>query len=166
MTHAAPESNESNFKTPCPTPKGGWQVLDPSLTTDETFAETTSAAESVDGYATMGVSTPQGGPGGRDPLNTVVSVYVAGDVEAAEAKLRKHWGGMLCVTKVEHSHADLEEVQRALMDVLGAMMWGGGNAANQVELTVFNDDGSIQQWADQEFGEGLVVVHSILQPAS
>jgi hypothetical protein len=36
---------------------------------------------------------------------------------------------------------------------------------NRMEVQVFHDDGSIQRWADQEYGEGVVVVESILQPA-
>ncbi len=142
------------------------QVFDPTLTTTDSFTETTTAAEWLDGFAMMGVSTPEGGLGGRDPLNTVVSVYVTGDVRTAETELRQHWGGILCVTEVEHTQAELEKVQVALVHVPGMNTVSGGNAANQVELTVFNDDGSMQRWADQEFGDGLVVVHSILQPAT
>ncbi len=31
-------------------------------------------------------------------------------------------------------------------------------------MTVFHDDGRYQQWVDQEYGEGVVVVESVLQP--
>ena len=36
---------------------------------------------------------------------------------------------------------------------------------NLVVVDVVHDDGSIQDWADQTYGEGLVFVHSALQPA-
>jgi hypothetical protein len=36
---------------------------------------------------------------------------------------------------------------------------------NRMEVQVFHDDGSIQRWADQEYGEGVGAVESNLQPA-
>ena len=33
-----------------------------------------------------------------------------------------------------------------------------------MKVEVFHDDGSMQRWADHEYGEGVVVVESNLQP--
>ena len=162
-TQPQPRSGAWDFEIPCATPKGGWEVVDPALTTQESYDEIGAVAEGLDGFAVAAVSTPDGAPGPRDPSDTVVSVYVASDARAAEAELRRHWGGMLCVTEVEHSHAELERVQQALLDVPGVSQVGSGNLDNQVELVVFHDDGSIQRWADQEFGAGVVVVESMVQ---
>ena len=123
-----------------------------------------NVAEGIPGFAMVAVSTSAGLSGPRDPKDTVVSLYVAGDPAAAEKVVRESWGGMLCVKQVEHSHAELEKIQMALLDIPGMDRVGSGNTDNQVELVVLNDDGSIQRWVDQEFGEGLVVVESILQP--
>jgi hypothetical protein len=165
-TRPEPEPYEWDFEIPCPTPEGGWQVVDAARTTQDAQLGVAGVAEEIPGFAMVAVSTPEGEPGPNDPLRTVVSLYVAGDPAAAEARMREHWGGMLCVAEVEHSHAELEKVQRSLLDVPGMSEVGSGNPDNQVELTVFHDDGSIQRWADQEHGEGVVVVHSILQPVA
>ena len=163
-TRPDPEPDEWDFEIPCPTPEGGWQVADPDRTTQDAMLGIGRLEEEVPGFAMVAVSTSSGEPGPRDPLDTVVSLYVAGDPAAAETIVRRSWGGMLCVTEVEHSHAELARIQKQLLDVPGTSEVGSGNADNQVEVTVFHDDGSIQRWADQEYGEGVVVVESILQP--
>jgi len=43
---------------------------------------------------------------------------------------------------------------------------GSGNPSNQVELTVFYDDGRYQRWADEKYATGLVVASTVLQPAA
>lgn len=163
-TRPDPEPDEWDFEIPCPTPEGGWRVADPGRTTQDAMLGIGRLEEEVPGFAMVAVSTSSGEPGPRDPLDTVVSLYVAGDPAAAETIVRRSWGGMLCVTEVEHSHAELARIQKQLLDVPGMSEVGSGNPDNQVELTVFHDDGSIQRWADQEYGEGVVVVESILQP--
>lgn len=162
---APPGPEPYSFTIPCPTPDGGWQVLDPARTSQDDLGAASNVASGLDDFAMAAVSTPDGRPGPRDPATTVFSVYVAGDPAAAEAAVREVWGGMLCVTQVEHSHAELETVQHALLDVPGMTEVGSGNLDNQVDLEVFSDDGSIQRWVDQEHGEGVVVVESNLQPA-
>lgn len=67
---------------------------------------------------------------------------------------------MLCVAEGEHSRAELVRVQQHLPGVIEV---GVGALGNQVNLTVFNDDGRYQRWVDREFGEGLVEVSSVLQ---
>ena len=150
---------------PCSEPPGGWRVRDPALTTRSTFWDIGPRAQELDGYAAVTISTPDGGPLLLDPRNVVVIVYVAGDAGVAEAELRKHWGGMLCVTEVERSHAELQRVTLRLLDLPGLVEVGSGNIENQVDLVVFHDDGRYQQWADDEFGDGVVAVTSVLQPA-
>src|SRR6478735_2219356 len=62
-----------------------------------------------------------------------INVAVTEDPEGAEAELRRTWGGMLCVTTVE-----------------------------RIDAQVVYDDGSIQDWADATYGDGLVRVSSAL----
>ncbi|MCF6376514.1 hypothetical protein L2K70_02760 [Nocardioides KLBMP 9356] len=159
-----PAPYEWDFEIPCPTPDGGWQVVAPSRSGADDLGAATAAAQDLDGYALAVVSTPDGRPGPRDPGSTVLTVLVAGDVSASEAALREVWGGMLCVSRVHHSYRELRRVQHALLDVPGMNEVGSGNTDNQVDLVVLNDDGSIQRWVDQAFGEGVVVVDSNLQP--
>ncbi|WP_210649138.1 hypothetical protein [Nocardioides sp. SYSU D00065] len=162
-----PSPDDWDFEIPCPTPTGGWRVPDPNRVTQDDYLRASALAQELDGFAMAAVSTPDGSPGPRDPANTVLSVYVAGDPAAAEAAVREVWGGMLCVTGVERSAEELEEIQMRLVRLdLPGVTEVGGNLDNEMELAVFHDDGSIQRWADREFGDGVVVVESNLQPAS
>jgi hypothetical protein len=157
-------SDDWDFEIPCPTPEGGWQVVDDSLVTQDDYFRASSVAQALDGYALAAASTPEGEPGPRDPANTVLSVSVAGDPAAAEAAIREVWSGMLCVTQVDRSEKELEEIQQSLLDLPGWTQISAGSPSNKVEMTVFHDDGRYQQWVDQEYGEGVVVVESNLQP--
>lgn len=163
-TQPRPVPHEWDFAIPCSTPEGGWQVLDATRSGQDDLHTAIRLTERLDGFAMAAVSTSEGEPGPRDPSDTVLSLYVAGESAPAEAAVREVWGGMLCVSEVEHSHRELTKVQQALLDVPGTSEVGSGNPENQVELVVFHDDGSIQRWADAEFGDGVVVVESILQP--
>lgn len=160
-----PGEHTFDLTIPCPEPSGGWRVEDPALVSQEQLTALTVAAEGLPGYALTAVSTVDGAPGPRDPAETVVSVYVADDPTGAERALREVWGGMLCIVEVAHSQAELERVQQSLIGLPGLIQVGAGNRENKVELTVFHDDGRYQRWVDAEYGEGLVEVTSVLQPA-
>lgn len=71
-------------------------------------------------------------------------------------------GGALCVSPVRYSAADLQEIQNALMNLDG--MLGVGSGRDRVDLTVVFDDGALQDRLDEEYGEGVVRVTSVLQP--
>ena len=151
------------FSIPCEEPAGGWQVQDASRSGQEELGAAISAAQGLDGYYSVAVSTPDGEPGPRDPAETVVSAYVVGDTVAAESAIRETWGGMLCVAQVARSAQQMEELQGQLTDLPG-LTQVGGNLLNEMKVEVFHDDGSMQRWADHEYGEGVVVVESNLQP--
>jgi len=155
-----------SFDIPCPEPDGGWRVVDPARVTDERYSELSNVAEGLPGFALIAVSDVDGSPGPTDPFETVVTVYVAGDPTAAEEVFRRAWGGMLCVAQVDHSHAELTQIQEELLGLPGLIEVGSGNPNNQVELTVFHDDGTYQRWADEKYGKGFVVVRTILQPTT
>ena len=163
-TQPEPEPPPFDLEIPCPTPEGGWQVQDRTRVSQSDYFEATSVAQGLDDFAAVAVSTPDGQPGPRDPANTVVSVYVAGESAVAEAAIREVWSGMLCVTRVERTEKEMLAVQQATLDLPGFIESGAGSPSNRLELTVFHDDGRIQQWVDHEHGEGVVVVESVLQP--
>ena len=160
----APEPYD--VEIPCPTPAGGWTVQDPGRTSRNDLAAAMNRASRLDGFATAAVSAPDGAPGPEDPASTVFSVFVVGDVRVAEAAVREVWGGMLCVTQVEHTDDDFHRMQARVLEAdVPGITQVGGNLADQLEIAVLHDDGSIQRWADGEFGEGVAVVLSNLQPA-
>lgn len=165
-TQPEPEPPPFDFEIPCPAPEGGWQVQDRTRVGQDDYFEATSVAQGLDDFAVVAVSTPDGEPGPRDPTNTVISVYVAGEPSAAEAAVREVWSGMLCVTRVERTEKELLALQQQTLDLPGFVGSGAGSPSNQLEVTVFHDDGRIQQWVDREHGAGVVVVESILQPVA
>jgi hypothetical protein len=163
-TQPAPEPDVFDYEIPCPTPEGGWQVVDDSRVSRDDLMQATSLAQGLDDFATVAVSTPGGEPGPREPAATVVSVFVAGDPAGAEAAIREVWSGMLCVTRVERTEKELLALQKSTLDLPGFVQSGAGSPSNELEFTVFHDDGRIQQWVDEQHGAGVVVVESILRP--
>jgi hypothetical protein len=89
-------------------------------------------------------------------------VSVTGDVTDAEAAIRAVWGGPLCVSEAELTAHELRRIGRELGHLPGVLSWGG--SSYPAEVTVAYDDGTIQAWADQEYGEGVVEVSSALVP--
>ena len=63
----------------------------------------------------------------------------------------------------QHSQTELEAIAQDLNELPGALTTMPGD--NLVVVDVVHDDGSIQDWADRTYGDGLVFVHSALQPA-
>ncbi len=61
----------------------------------------------------------------------------------------------------DHSQAELEEIAEALHALPGALTTLPGD--NLVIVDVIYDDGTLQDWADDTYGEGLVFVRSALR---
>ena len=98
----------------------------------------------------------------NDPALLVLNVRVTDDVAGAEAALREVWGGALCVSEARFTDRELARIQRAVTDLPGVTYSGRGD--DRVEVGVVYDDGSVQAWADDEFGPGAVRVDSALRP--
>lgn len=165
--------------TPCEEPAGGWKVLDPATTTMSTRDALSRAAEAREDYGLIWVDQSINPAAARihageqslelsqamnDPKLMIMNVGVTGDVAEAEADLRPLWGGPLCVYRVANTQARLRAAAEELMDLPGSLDGGYGSISNTVELSVIYDDGSIQQWADQTYGEGVVEITSALTP--
>ena len=164
-------SDTTDLTSRCPEPPGGWRVLDPDKTTQRTLQATMRAAERLDGYSSswvdQSINPAYDSPDSydkelrmNDPKLLVVNVQVTSDVEAAERILRESWGGSLCVSQATYTDRELAVAQEALSDYPGTASSGRG--FGQVAVTVTYDDGSLQRWADQEFGPGAVLVTSAL----
>lgn len=168
------------FAAPCSEPEGGWQPLDPATTSVAALSAARRVADDLpDEVLTWTDRSPN--PAWRayvdgdssedvrrrveDPDLMVLVVTVTDDPARAEAALREVWGGALCVARVANSAARLRQVQRDLLDLPGFLTSGAGSTSNSLELTVVHDDGSIQAWADEEYGPGVVTVTSALTPA-
>jgi hypothetical protein len=63
----------------------------------------------------------------------------------------------------DHTQAELEAIAQELQELPGALSTMPGD--NLVFVDVIHDDGTLQDWADATYGDGLVFVHSALAPA-
>lgn len=165
--------------TPCSEPDGGWGVVDEATATDSAMNAAISYAREQPEFA--GVFLDQSiNPAlsdaenldaseieavANDPKKLVLNFRFTDDVERHESEIRKLWGGSLCVSQAEHTEADLREIQRELHETYSEALGSGVDTmSGRVELTVIVDDGSLQAQLDDRYGEGVVVVHSALQP--
>ncbi len=124
-------------------------------TSPEDMDATLAAASALPGYASVWLT------------GDTINVAVTEDAEGAEATLRETWDGGLCVTTVEKTDADLNAINQQLQTVLGdQLLTSGSTTPDALDAHVVFDDGSIQDWADATFGDGLVRVTSALVPAS
>ena len=135
----------------CSTPGGSGA----GKTSPEDLDATLAAASALPGYATSWLS------------GDTVNVAVTEDAAGAEATLRRTWDGGLCVTTVERTDADLTAINTELQAALGdQLLTSGSTAPDTLDARVVFDDGSIQDWADATWGEGLVRVTSALVPVA
>lgn len=146
---AMAEPQDEPLGAACETPA----TTDTEKTTPEDMDATLAAASALPGYATAWLT------------GTTINVAVTEDAAGAESALRETWGGQLCVTTVERTDADLNAINAELQTALGAsLLTSGSFQPDTLDAQVVFDDGSIQDWADATYGEGLVRVSSALNP--
>lgn len=143
-----PEPQDDPLGAACETPA----TTDTARTTPEDLDATLAAASALPGYATTWLA------------GTTINVAVTEDAAGAESTLRETWGGPLCVTTVERTDADLNAVNTELQAALPMLLTSGSFAPDSLDAQVVFDDGSIQEWVDATYGEGLVRVSSALTP--
>lgn len=128
-------------------------TTDPAKATPEDMDATLAAASALPSYASAWLT------------GNTINVAVTEDAAGAEKTLRETWGGMLCVTTVERTDADLNTVNQELQAALGdQLLTSGSLSPDTLDAQVVYDDGSVQEWVDATYGEGLVTVTSVLEP--
>lgn len=158
---AMPVEDPIDFSTPCEEPEGGWAVVDESKANPEAMDGAFTVAQQLPGYGEAWID--QNGATGEaqnDPSKIIINVAVTEDLAGAEQKLRELWGGALCVSEAEHTEAELNEIGMAVQELPGVTSSGAVDGV--VEVGVLYDDGSLQSWADETYGEGRVRVASLL----
>ena len=145
------EEPVDGLEAACSTPDGSGG----GKTSPEDLDATLAAASALPGYATAWLT------------GDTINVAVTEDAEGAEATLRGTWDGPLCVTTVERTDADLNAINQELQAALGdRLLTSGSFAPDSLDAEVVFDDGSIQDWVDATYGDGLVTITSALVPAS
>ena len=168
-THA---EDGGTLATPCKTPRGGWRVLNPALTNQQSLDRTAEAAATRPDYGSLWVDQSLNPVKEvkseddemlmNDPTKLILNVAVTGDPAQAEADIRKTWGGALCVSRQKHTDRELRKIQDAVANRPGMLSAGGGH--DSVELEVVWDDGSLQSELDKQYGPGIVKVTSAIRP--
>ena len=113
---------DDEFATPCAEPEGGWQVLDPALTTDESMQTTMMRAGSSTATPSPG-STSRSIPRGTTARSgrgrgAAQRPCPAGHQRPGHRRprgrrggLREVWGGSLCVSTAQHTDKELRRIQ-------------------------------------------------------
>lgn len=173
----------ADFTASCPAPTGGWKVVDPARTTQESLDRTLAFAATMDGYAgawiDQSVNPAAAGPpesgddddmiayelSMNDPTLLILNVRTTGDLGGAESALREHWGGMLCVSAAERTEEELLRIQEELNGISSRQLSSWPDITTGiVRADVAFDDGSLQDSLDDHYGEGVVKVTSALIP--
>lgn len=152
---------------PCGEPAGGWPKPDPKRTSFGALEAAMTAVEELPDYASFGQDITRSTAKEadlQDPRNAVFIVWVTDDLGRAERTVRKHWGGMLCVAKARYSAAEVRRITEELNEAVDYVR--AVDTADTVELNVAYDDGTLQSWADEEYGPDLVRVRPALVPRS
>ncbi|MBK8077704.1 MAG: hypothetical protein IPK24_19560 [Kineosporiaceae bacterium] len=168
---ATPEDQRPS--TPCPTPSGGWRVVDRSKVTQQAFGRGVERARGLPGFGGVWIdyrgAPPSGEPGVEpDLVRAVMNVTTTStDFAAVEKALRADWGGALCVRRAAHSYAELRQIQEtltALMAEQGLQGIGVDEEAGRVDVTAQVATIDQQRRFDEDYGVGVVRLSGIYWP--
>ena len=161
-------SPQADYSTPCPTPDGGWAVVDPTTTTWRGYQAAVDYAEEqddlgsvwVDRHADVVGSLPMAGF-----EEAVLTVTLSDDLDRHERELRTRYGGPLCVLPAEHSAAELRALQVRVTEVLrGTVLTTAVGVHGRVRVRVPVADQEVRDRLAEIDPEGLVDLTSWLQP--
>ncbi len=160
-----PEDLNQRFDTSCPTPPGGWAILDGALTHaadfDRAYAYALAAPGYVDSWLDRHVAPED--RSATAPAEIIVNVRFTGDLVTHETVLRSLYGGAICVSQAERSQQEMEAIAAEIAAAHDALAWTVESPANTAWIQVVVDDG-LQERLDDEYGPGLVRVEALLRP--
>ena len=165
--------DESTFASPCPTPEGGWKPVDPAKATEKALQAAMEIARKSPQYAGTWVDQGYLGDGAvkeseaNDPAKLVLNVRFTGDLEGHEQRVRKVWGGALCVSSAKYTEAELHDVQgKVSKEVPGMQSSGVNTVENRLDVTMLVATEGLQQDLDSRYGPGTVRVRGVFEPVS
>lgn len=159
------DEDTADFKTPCRTPAGGWEPVDPSKVSHAAEERFKALAEKDPEYAGIWISYPKGLGSGQ----TVYVLRFTRDLPGHEREIRKTWGGPLCLLTAKHSGPELEKVRvelerRVKAKTPGYLGVGSDPQNNRVRLYVTVASDHMQRDLDRRFGTGMVGLEPWLKP--
>jgi hypothetical protein len=169
--HTPPPLKLPSYRTPCPTPPGGWTVPDRSKYTIDDYNAFTNAARAEPDAAGLWLdsSTPVDGKTDLFPAQ-VINVAFTGDLDAHRARLRALWGGPFCVIHHARSLRELGLIQQALNGDVGRelglqLRWSSiDEVNNDIRFDVLVATPAVQSALDRRYGIGVVHLHGLLIP--
>ncbi len=167
------EREERSSTSPCPKPEGGWKPVDPAKTNEKALQAAIRIARKSPQHAGTWVDQSYLGDGpikeseANDPTKLVLNFMFTGDLKAHEQRVRKVWGGALCVSPAEHTEAELRRIQKKVdREISGLQSSGVSVLENRVDVTVFVATEELQQDLDSRYGPGVVHASGVFSPVT
>jgi hypothetical protein len=157
--HAPPPPKRRSYEPPCPTPTGGWTVVDPSRLTQSDSNAFLSAVQHQPDSAGYWLNNSR----------TIYTVAFTGDLDRHRAQLRALWGGPICVVQHKHSTAELDATARSLEESRMRLTFRGVTPDpfdDVVHVEVWATTPVIRQALDRKYGAGLIDLIGYLTPVS
>ncbi|NRQ30721.1 hypothetical protein HII36_02565 [Nonomuraea sp. NN258] len=177
----AERGEETDLRSSCTAPPGGWRPVDPAKATEKAMRAAIRRAERLDGHAATWLDqsyldTVDGfdldDPDsveryGNDSKRLVLNLLFTGDPTRHEAAIRELWGGALCLGRAERSAAELAEAtKRAEKEITDRVYVVTDGRAGRVEIGLWVATPERQREANRRYGEGVVVLRGLLQPVT
>lgn len=159
-----------DLSTPCPTPPGGWAVVDETKLGGQgaAFEYANTQPDYAGGWLDQSINPASQEPidesAMNDPAKLVLNLRFTGDLERHEAEVREVWGGALCVTEADRTVEELQRIQREVQDELGALFSVADQVEGTVKVGVTVEKPGLQASLDERYGKGVVEIIGALRP--
>jgi hypothetical protein len=171
-----PGNDDPALTSPCPEPASGWKPVDPARATQKASDAAMRVAQASPQYAGAwldqsyldeGLSPADREAAANDSARYVLNFQFTGDLAGNERRVRKVWGGALCVSLAKHTEAELRAIQEKVRkEIPGVQSSAVDTRANRVEVTVFVATDELQRDLDARYGPGTVHAAGVLRPVT
>jgi hypothetical protein len=164
-----PGGGDEPDSIPCPEPPGGWKPVDSAKATpaaqDEAIRVARKSAELGGVWISWLMPTSElTEQNANDPSLYVLNISTRGDIAAMEEKVRKVWGGSLCVSAAVRTEHELNQIATEAMQWPGVTSTSADIVEGNVDVSVWVVTKSLWRRAVNEFGPGVVDFGGLLQP--
>ncbi|MDZ7676294.1 MAG: hypothetical protein U5K30_14650 [Acidimicrobiales bacterium] len=158
--------SDTEFPTPCDPPADGWTVTDPETATVEGREAATDYAQAQSDFGGLWVDRSFDPDTDVHPIaGVILNVQFTGDLERHESELRERFGGPVCVSRSEHTEAELRAIQQSTYEEIDDAHYASTDIVRGVvEIGVFVTDPTVQAALDEEHGAGVVELVPALHP--